>query len=83
MMAYLLKMIESLQGLVSGRIHKINQPENDTIIIVIRQNRKNHQLLLSIHPSFSRLQLTTKNTTIHLPHQCLQEFSVNTLREAL
>ena len=34
------KMIESLQGLVSGRIHKINQPENDTIIIVIRQNRK-------------------------------------------
>lgn len=31
------KMIESLQGLVSGRIHKINQPENDTIIIVIRQ----------------------------------------------
>ena len=48
MMAYLLKMIESLQGLVSGRIHKINQPENDTIIIVIRQNRKNHQLLLSI-----------------------------------
>ena len=39
------KMIESLQGLVSGRIHKINQPENDTIIIVIRQNRKNHQLL--------------------------------------
>ena len=54
------KMIESLQGLVSGRIHKINQPENDTIIIVVRQNRKNHQLLLSIHPSFSRLQLTTK-----------------------
>ena len=82
MMAYLLKMIESLQGLVSGRIHKINQPENDTIIIVIRQNRKiiNYFYRLA---SFSRLQLTTKNTTIHLPHQCLQEFSVNTLREAL
>lgn len=54
------KMVESLQDLVSGRIHKINQPENDTIIIVVRQNRKNHQLLLSIHPSFSRLQLTNK-----------------------
>ena len=54
------KMIESLQDLVSGRIHKINQPENDTIIIIVRQNRKNHQLLLSIHPSFSRLQLTNK-----------------------
>ncbi|HCG76000.1 MULTISPECIES: Rqc2 family fibronectin-binding protein [Staphylococcus] len=54
------KMIESLQDIVSGRIHKINQPENDTIIIVVRQNRKNHQLLLSIHPSFSRLQITNK-----------------------
>ncbi|MDS4052334.1 Rqc2 family fibronectin-binding protein [Staphylococcus capitis] len=54
------KMVESLQNLVSGRIHKINQPENDTIIMVVRQNRKNHQLLLSIHPRFSRLQITDK-----------------------
>ncbi|MEX3500819.1 NFACT family protein [Staphylococcus capitis] len=54
------KMVESLQNLVSGRIHKINQPENDTIIMVVRQNRKNHQLLLSVHPSFSRLQITDK-----------------------
>ena len=54
------KMVDSLQSLVSGRIHKINQPENDTIIMVVRQNRKNHQLLLSIHPSFSRLQITDK-----------------------
>ncbi|MDS0998583.1 NFACT family protein [Staphylococcus capitis] len=54
------KMVESLQSLVSGRLHKINQPENDTIIMVVRQNRKNHQLLLSIHPSFSRLQITDK-----------------------
>ena len=29
--------------------------------MVIRQNRKNHQLLLSIHPSFSRMHITTKN----------------------
>ncbi|PWZ51830.1 hypothetical protein DD889_13510, partial [Staphylococcus pseudintermedius] len=41
------KMVEDLQFLVSGRIHKINQPENDTIIMVIRQQRQNHQLLLS------------------------------------
>ena len=54
------KMVESLQFLVDGRIHKINQPENDTIIMVIRQNRKNHQLLLSIHPSFARMHLTDK-----------------------
>lgn len=54
------KMIESLQFLTRGRIHKINQPENDTIIMVVRQNRKNHQLLLSIHSNFSRLQITDK-----------------------
>ena len=44
------KMVESFKVLVSGRIHKINQPENDTIIMVVRQNRKNHQLLLSDSP---------------------------------
>ncbi|MDW3986931.1 NFACT family protein [Staphylococcus saprophyticus] len=54
------KMVESLQFLVDGRIHKINQPENDTLLVVIRQNRKNHQLLLSIHPSFARMHLTNK-----------------------
>ncbi|MDS0980296.1 NFACT family protein [Staphylococcus hominis] len=54
------KIIESLQFLVTGRIHKINQPENDTIIMIIRQNRKNHHLLLSIHPNFSRMHLTNK-----------------------
>ncbi|MGS3976612.1 NFACT family protein [Staphylococcus pseudintermedius] len=54
------KMVEDLQFLVSGRIHKINQPENDTIIMVIRQQRQNHHLLLSIHPNFARIHLTTK-----------------------
>ncbi|MBU0437368.1 DUF814 domain-containing protein [Staphylococcus succinus] len=54
------KMVESLQFLVDGRIHKINQPENDTLIVVVRQSRKNHQLLLSIHPSFTRMHLTNK-----------------------
>ncbi|MDW8546516.1 Rqc2 family fibronectin-binding protein [Staphylococcus pseudoxylosus] len=54
------KIVESLQFLVDGRIHKINQPENDTMLVVIRQNRKNHQLLLSIHPSFTRMHLTNK-----------------------
>ncbi|MTV22804.1 Rqc2 family fibronectin-binding protein [Staphylococcus delphini] len=54
------KMVEELQFLVTGRIHKINQPENDTIIMVVRHQRQNHQLLLSIHPNFARIHLTTK-----------------------
>ena len=54
------QMIHNLQFLTRGRIHKINQPEKDTFLFVIRQNRKNHTLLLSIHPSFARMHLTTK-----------------------
>lgn len=72
------KMVESLQFLVDGRIHKINQPENDTLLVVIRQNRKNHQLLLSIHPSFARMHLTNKKYDNPFPiHPCLHAFSVN------
>ncbi len=72
------KMVESLQFLTTGRVHKINQPDNDTILMVVRQNRQNHQLLLSIHPNLSRLQLTTKNMIIHLIHPCLRVFLENT-----
>ena len=72
------KMVESLQFLTTGRVHKINQPDNDTILMVVRQNRQNHQLLLSIHPNFSRLQLTTKNMIIHLIHPCFARVLENT-----
>ena len=41
------KMIESLQGLVSGRIHKINQPEKDEIVLTLRKGRENIRLLIS------------------------------------
>lgn len=34
------KMVESLQFLTTGRVHKINQPDNDTILMVVRQNRQ-------------------------------------------
>ena len=60
MMAYSLKMVESIQFLVSGRIHKINQPENDTILYVYTSKSQNHQLLLSIHPSFQECILRLK-----------------------
>ena len=59
-------MVESLQFLTTGRVHKINQPDNDTILMV-RQNRQNHQLLLSIHPNFSRLQLTKYDNPFNPP----------------
>ena len=46
------------ENVVGGRINKIYQPTNSEIIFTIRNNRQNHSLLLSIHPSYARLHLT-------------------------
>lgn len=34
------KIVEDIQSLVTGRIHKITEPSNDTIILTIRSERK-------------------------------------------
>lgn len=49
------------ENLLHGRINKIHQPYKNEIILVIRANGKNHKVLLSAHPSYSRVQLTAEN----------------------
>ena len=44
--------------LIGGRINKIYQPTNTELILTIRNQRQNHSLLLSIHPSYARIHLT-------------------------
>ena len=52
-------MCEELTHTINGgRINKIHQPYPNEIIMIIRANGKNHKLLLSAHPSYSRAQLT-------------------------
>lgn len=51
---------EFTQTINGGRINKIHQPYQNEIIIIIRANGKNHKLLLSAHPSYSRAQLTNE-----------------------
>lgn len=46
------------EKIVGGRINKIYQPTNTEVVLTVRNNRENHALLLSIHPSYSRLHLT-------------------------
>lgn len=46
--------------LKGGRISKIHQPYKNEIVFVIRANGKNHKLLLSVHPSYARAQLTNE-----------------------
>lgn len=53
-------MLQELSILIGGRITKIHQPNESDIIIRIRADRKNYQLLLSAHPEFARLHLTDK-----------------------
>jgi len=46
------------ENLTGGRISKIQQPFANELILTIRSNRKNRQLLLSAHPSYARVQIT-------------------------
>lgn len=55
------QMIKEISFLETARINKITQPDDYTVVLVIRANRKNQKLLLSAHPNFARLQLTTGN----------------------
>lgn len=45
------------ETLVGGKIDKINQPEKDEVLLTIRNQGKNHKLLLSTNPSNPRLYL--------------------------
>lgn len=47
--------------LKGGRINKIHQPYKNEIVLVIRANGGTHKLLLSVHPSYARAQLTTES----------------------
>ncbi|TDM07316.1 Rqc2 family fibronectin-binding protein [Macrococcus lamae] len=54
------KMIAELDFLKSGRINRVTQPDNQTIILTVRAMRKNQQLIISGHPNFARFHITEK-----------------------
>ncbi|MGV3487798.1 MAG: Rqc2 family fibronectin-binding protein [Tuberibacillus sp.] len=49
------------EKLSTGRVTKIHQPHKTELILVIRANRKNHKVLLSINAQYARIQITDKN----------------------
>ena len=56
----LLFMTHELQeNLLGGRVDKINQPEQDVLLIMIRSQGANHRLLLSANATHARVQLTS------------------------
>lgn len=46
------------QEIIPGKITKIHQPTQTELVITVRSQRKNHILLLSIHPTYARIHLT-------------------------
>lgn len=50
---------ELQEELLYGRIQKVDQPFERELVLTIRNNRKNYKLLLSAHPVFGRVQITT------------------------
>ncbi|MGR3763801.1 Rqc2 family fibronectin-binding protein [Rossellomorea sp. NS-SX7] len=53
--------LELKDEVLNGRINKIHQPYKNEIILIVRANGKNHKLLLSAHPSYSRVQITKED----------------------
>ena len=49
-------LIDTIQ---SGRINKIYQISKYELLFQVRANRKNYQLLISSHPMYARVQLTS------------------------
>ncbi|WP_342600642.1 NFACT RNA binding domain-containing protein [Psychrobacillus sp. FSL H8-0483] len=62
---FTISMKTELQQLITGRISKIHQPNAQEILMQIRSQGKNYKLLFSVHPSYSRVQIT--NETIDNP----------------
>lgn len=61
------------QRLIDGRINKIYQPENDAIVLTIKNNRSNYRLLLSASPSLPLAYITedTGTNPMVAPNFCM------------
>lgn len=64
---------ELSERLTDGRINKIYQPENDAIVLTIKNNRNNYRLLLSASPSLPLAYLTedTGTNPMVAPNFCM------------
>jgi len=54
-------VIHELQPLIGGKIDKVQQPEKDLLLFVVRANNANLRLLISTHPENGRIQITSRS----------------------
>lgn len=53
-------LVNELNFLQRGKINKIHQMDNSSLLFKLRAGGKNHQLLISSHPMYARFHLTTQ-----------------------
>ena len=61
------------ERLIDGRINKIYQPENDAIVLTVKNNRNNYRLLLSASPSLPLVYIAedTGTNPMVAPNFCM------------
>ncbi|MCE5189080.1 MAG: NFACT family protein [Eubacteriales bacterium] len=66
-------VIAECQPLVGGRIDKVQQPEKDLLLFVVRANNETRKLLVCTHPENGRMQLTgrTYDNPMNAPAFCM------------
>lgn len=66
-------VIHELQPLIGGKIDKVQQPEKDLLLFVVRSNNGNQRLLVSIHAENGRIQLTNRtfDNPMNAPAFCM------------
>ncbi|MDD3213940.1 MAG: NFACT family protein, partial [Eubacteriales bacterium] len=47
-------------ALAGGRVERVNQPERDALLLLVRSNGRNHKLVLSANADQARAQLTVQ-----------------------
>jgi len=64
---------ELRQKIVGGKLIKIHQPEAHLVLLKLRQERENFQLLLSAHPVTGRVQLSgeSRENPVQAPLFCM------------
>lgn len=71
---YLYSVVAELQQKILGcKIDKVNQPENDEVILTIRGDGKNYKLLISASPVYPKIHLYSgnKKNPITAPMFCM------------
>lgn len=66
-------IVTELSSLANSRIDKIQQPNKDEILLIIKHERKNIKILLSSNPSYPRVHITeqTKENPLVPPTFCM------------